>query len=391
MSGGWFYAKNGQRFGPFTFEQFKRLTDSGLLRPDDMVYDEGRQQWLSAGAVAGLFPDAGRRENPASGNDPAPLPASAAEGRPEAAGEPGPAPPEPAEPPRTVPPPARRVKVRSVFWVVSTHVLTTGFAPPALASLAGLAVLNVLPLSPLQGRLILLALQAIGYVGGAFYSLSYIRKTALVRHPLACVRPSVVAFVVLALFGYAVNLWGFMQQQDVSWIEVVVDGIGLAAFYAAVTFAFAWVTRQGFAHMEQAGHWVSAVSVAGPPETTRGARSPTAGQWVSASPVAGPLPDAGLAARLRASPPPTLAQRWGGWRGTLWAVCLLATDAAILHFCVYVWLGLDYSRILWFPTMALAVLVAALAFILAALCTPVCFVLELWGSPDPPPGETVRP
>jgi hypothetical protein len=56
MSGGWYYAKGGRRFGPFTAEQFRQLAASGLLSPADMAWNDRTQQWLSAGAVEGLFP-----------------------------------------------------------------------------------------------------------------------------------------------------------------------------------------------------------------------------------------------------------------------------------------------------------------------------------------------
>ena len=55
MLGNWYYVKSGQRFGPFAFEQFRQLAESGLLSPDDMVWNEQGNQWTSASAVEGLL------------------------------------------------------------------------------------------------------------------------------------------------------------------------------------------------------------------------------------------------------------------------------------------------------------------------------------------------
>jgi len=63
-------------------------------------------------------------------------------------------------------------KVRSTFWVVSTHVLTTGLAIPALAALASTGIILV-------GRVrnswvalgVLTSCALVGYIGGTYYSL----------------------------------------------------------------------------------------------------------------------------------------------------------------------------------------------------------------------------
>jgi parallel beta-helix repeat protein len=55
MSGNWYYAKNGQRFGPFTFEQFRQMAMSGMLQTNDMVLDDATGKWQSAGSVTGMF------------------------------------------------------------------------------------------------------------------------------------------------------------------------------------------------------------------------------------------------------------------------------------------------------------------------------------------------
>jgi hypothetical protein len=140
-------------------------------------------------------------------------------------------------------------KVRSVFWVVSTHVLTTGFAMPAVAGMTAVAVRHETRPPPVAAFLILLAFQASGYIGGVFYSLSYLRKVALMRNPVACVKPSIITFTVLAVIGFAVNVAGLVAQQRQG-INLIVGIGGLVAFYAVICFAFARITRQGFSRME---------------------------------------------------------------------------------------------------------------------------------------------
>jgi len=140
-------------------------------------------------------------------------------------------------------------KVRSVFWVVSTHVLTTGFAMPVVAGTIGLAVLTGVQPSPVVAFLILLVFQTFGYIGGASYSLSYLRKVALIKNPVACVKPSIITFALLAVIGFAVNVASLVIQPRHE-INLIAGIIGLVAFYAVICFAFDKITRQGFSQME---------------------------------------------------------------------------------------------------------------------------------------------
>jgi hypothetical protein len=141
-------------------------------------------------------------------------------------------------------------KQRSVFWVVSTHVLTTGFAMPAVAGMIGFGIVMASQLSPIAAFLLLLLLQALGYVGGVYYSFSYIRKVALVDNPLACVKPSIITFVVLAVLGLALNVARVFADPEKA-VNPIVGTLGLIAFYIVITLAFARITQQGFAAMER--------------------------------------------------------------------------------------------------------------------------------------------
>src|SRR5438132_12162482 len=51
----WYYAKGGQRFGPFSAPQLRQLADAGTLQPPDMVWQGGTPSWLPASSVQGLF------------------------------------------------------------------------------------------------------------------------------------------------------------------------------------------------------------------------------------------------------------------------------------------------------------------------------------------------
>jgi hypothetical protein len=54
----WYYARNGQRFGPVTDEQLKELATSGQILPVDSIWKEGMDKWAPASNLKGLFPDA---------------------------------------------------------------------------------------------------------------------------------------------------------------------------------------------------------------------------------------------------------------------------------------------------------------------------------------------
>jgi hypothetical protein len=50
----WHYAKGGQKHGPLSFEEIRRLAGSGELAPDDLVWTDGMDQWAPARSVQGL-------------------------------------------------------------------------------------------------------------------------------------------------------------------------------------------------------------------------------------------------------------------------------------------------------------------------------------------------
>ena len=139
-------------------------------------------------------------------------------------------------------------KPRSRFWVVTTHVLTTGFAFPFVASLAGWLVISTMTPEDFQtgtlASLLLLAFLAVGYLGGTIYSLSYLRKVASIEKPAKCIGPSVVVFTVLALLGLA----NCAYQAEFNPPAVLI----LCVYYAIIIVGFSVLTARGFGRMQEA-------------------------------------------------------------------------------------------------------------------------------------------
>ncbi len=66
-------------------------------------------------------------------------------------------------------------KRRSVAWIVSTHVLTTGLAMPVVAGLASVAVVLAANIrDPLVALYVQATFAVLGYAGGTLYSLACI-------------------------------------------------------------------------------------------------------------------------------------------------------------------------------------------------------------------------
>src|SRR5262249_12662572 len=53
--GQWYFARNRQKYGPFTDDQMKQLAAGGHLQPTDMVLQDGQKQWQPATVVLSLF------------------------------------------------------------------------------------------------------------------------------------------------------------------------------------------------------------------------------------------------------------------------------------------------------------------------------------------------
>jgi hypothetical protein len=64
MAQEWYYAKDGTKHGPITVQQLKELAASGELRPSDLVWTQGQDEWKPANAVKGLLPESNKIEPP---------------------------------------------------------------------------------------------------------------------------------------------------------------------------------------------------------------------------------------------------------------------------------------------------------------------------------------
>lgn len=53
----WYYEINGKRRGPIDSKTLKQLATSGRLKPTDLVWTDGKDEWKPASIVVGLFPD----------------------------------------------------------------------------------------------------------------------------------------------------------------------------------------------------------------------------------------------------------------------------------------------------------------------------------------------
>ena len=56
MASEWFYRVDDKKRGPVGSADLKRLADSGVLKPADLVWKEGLAAWVAASSIKGLFP-----------------------------------------------------------------------------------------------------------------------------------------------------------------------------------------------------------------------------------------------------------------------------------------------------------------------------------------------
>ena len=138
-------------------------------------------------------------------------------------------------------------KERAKWWIVSTHVLTTGFVMPFLVGKVGGAVVGGYGLRSLPAFALLLAIQASGYIAGTYYSLGYLRRSTITDDWRGCITPSVISFVVLSVIGFVAN--AIRVNGSVTAIGVLV------VFHGVIIVAFAKITASGFHGLQaQASH-----------------------------------------------------------------------------------------------------------------------------------------
>lgn len=136
-------------------------------------------------------------------------------------------------------------RVRSRFWVVSTHVLATAMAVPLLAAILALMAIVIFRIQGLPALLLSVVSQTTGYIGGAYASLFLLRKSTILANPSRCTKPAVSLFVVLELFTLVTRLLTDKRPSTVSAAWII-------AFYALIALAVARITQKKFDAWEAA-------------------------------------------------------------------------------------------------------------------------------------------
>ena len=137
------------------------------------------------------------------------------------------------------------ISQRSTLWVVTTHVLTTGAAVPFVAGVVAECIIsygNIRNLSLDLG--IREACAVLGYVGGTYYSLSYLKANASHRNWTACTLPAVICFAILTAICGAINVMRLPER------NLFTVGVMLTTDVVIVPI-FWWVTARGFAKLSQ--------------------------------------------------------------------------------------------------------------------------------------------
>ncbi len=57
MAAEWYYTTNKQQMGPVSWDELRELAEVGILKPHDMVWSDGMDEWVKAINQSGLFAD----------------------------------------------------------------------------------------------------------------------------------------------------------------------------------------------------------------------------------------------------------------------------------------------------------------------------------------------
>ncbi len=109
----WYYARNDEPMGPISASELKQLVDAGQLKPDDLLWREGMDEWTTAINLRGLF----GADPPQGGKVGAGAPTAGASNEVKAAG-----------PPRSMPPPApgaARTRLQALVRTTQTILWST--------------------------------------------------------------------------------------------------------------------------------------------------------------------------------------------------------------------------------------------------------------------------
>lgn len=64
MPGQWFMGRDGQQFGPYTWEEMRAYAWQGLIAPDDVVWAPHLPGWFPAKRIQDLLPPDGVIQQP---------------------------------------------------------------------------------------------------------------------------------------------------------------------------------------------------------------------------------------------------------------------------------------------------------------------------------------
>ncbi|HET6247652.1 MAG TPA: hypothetical protein VFE47_08150 [Tepidisphaeraceae bacterium] len=134
---------------------------------------------------------------------------------------------------------------RSVFWIVSTHVVTILFLMFALLFVSSIAVL-ILKSLEIVSTVIGLCAPMISLILTTNYSLGNIRRVATIDNPMACFMPSMLAFCGLFLSLVAAMLFMDLREHTLNLPEAAC----FFAYSVALCIAFGLLTRRGLRKMQ---------------------------------------------------------------------------------------------------------------------------------------------
>jgi len=130
-------------------------------------------------------------------------------------------------------------------WVVIvTHVVTSAFIPPLVCFIAGVFAMDKLGIRGFNGFVTLMAILAIGYVGGTAYSMGHLRRTATTVSATRCIRPATTAFASLLVLQFAVIFLRPSAPRDTLSLAIA------APVYLFVIVAFWLITSRGMTAWE---------------------------------------------------------------------------------------------------------------------------------------------
>ncbi|RLS53205.1 MAG: hypothetical protein DWH91_14840 [Planctomycetota bacterium] len=158
---------------------------------------------------------------------------------------------------------------RSTFWIVTTHVLTSGLAIPTVVGLGIMGIAHLAkihpPFSPLTELIVSLASMLLGTGGGVLYSLHFIRRNAVHEHWPSCITPSLITYGVLAALGLALSIWqSNPRTPEAIGIRVLATLVGMAVF--------AGLTASGLNQMSRDAVTAVGTAETAPPEADPRAR-----------------------------------------------------------------------------------------------------------------------